>query len=136
MPSIAIDAGPIIAACDARDPHHSRVVAWLSSNRQPLVTNWLAVTEAFRLLGRDPRAARSMVDWVRRALSIDESTLLDIDRILEVMSKYESLPADLTDAALLAMCERLDIRRIATLDSDFEVYRTKSRKTLVNVLAK
>ena len=66
---------------------------------------------------------------------IDERASSDVPRILEIMEKYEDLPADLTDAALLAMCERRQIREIATFDSDFAVYRTKTRATLVNVLA-
>ena len=135
MRSIAVDAGTIVAACGPNDRHHARVVAWLAGNRLPLITCWLAIGEAFHVLGYNQTKARNMVAWAARVMQIDEQTTVDVDRIVEVMEKYRDLPADLTDAALLAMCERRGIREIATLDSDFEVYRTKTRKALVNVLA-
>ena len=136
MRNIAVDAGPIIAFCNAGDAHHGRVVDWLKANKLPMVTNWLAIGEAFHLLSDDPATARRMVAWVVRAMIVDERGSLEIPRVLEILEKYESLPADLTDAALVAMCERRKILEVASLDSDFDVYRTKSRTALVNVLAR
>ena len=52
------------------------------------------------------------------------------------MEKYEDLPADFADASLLALCERRGIETIASFDKDFDVYRTKGRKRLRNVLAR
>ena len=66
---------------------------------------------------------------------MDEDTSTDAERILEIMKKYDSLPADLADASLLAMCERRNIADIATLDTDFDIYRTKAKKPLRNVLS-
>ena len=50
------------------------------------------------------------------------------------MAKYADLPADFADAALVAMCERLGISAIATLDRDFDVYRLHDEKAFDNVL--
>ena len=64
---------------------------------------------------------------------IDRETAPDLPRIIEIMKKYSDLPADFADASLLAMCERRGIREVATLDKDFDVYRTADRKRLRNV---
>jgi uncharacterized protein len=51
------------------------------------------------------------------------------------MEKYEDLPADFADASLLALSERSGIELIATFDSDFDIYRTRTRKRLKNVFS-
>jgi predicted nucleic acid-binding protein len=124
----------MIAAVDATARDHRRVLAFLERNSAPLVTNWLAIGEAAHMLGDDRPVQRRFLAWTHRALTIDEHTSQDAERIIAIMAKYDDLPADLTDAALLAMCERRRIGHIASLDSDFDVYRTKARKALVNVL--
>jgi uncharacterized protein len=48
----------------------------------------------------------------------------DSARMRELMHKYQDLPLDLADAALVRVAEREGIGRIFTLDRrDFEVYR-------------
>ena len=50
------------------------------------------------------------------------------------MNEYENVPMDLADATLVALAEKLNIFEIATLDSDFNIYRTKENKALKNLL--
>ena len=45
----------------------------------------------------------------------------------ELMEKYRDTPMDLADATLVAAAETLNITRIFTLDSDFQVYRINGR---------
>ena len=40
---------------------------------------------------------------------------------------------DFADASLVAVCERLGIREVATLDSDFHGYRLDGKNAFVNV---
>jgi predicted nucleic acid-binding protein len=44
------------------------------------------------------------------------------------MSKYRDTPMDLADASLVAAAEALDLARVFTLDSDFQIYRWKGRR--------
>ena len=47
-------------------------------------------------------------------------------RAFELMVKYADAPMDLADASLVAMAEKLDLRRIFTMDrSDFSFYRIR-----------
>ncbi|MGH7193434.1 MAG: type II toxin-antitoxin system VapC family toxin, partial [Candidatus Saccharimonadales bacterium] len=62
-------------------------------------------------------------------------TLLDLlpnDRVRmeQLMDKYHDLPMDLADASLVALAERLGVRRIFTLDSDFLIYLLSDGSTL------
>jgi predicted nucleic acid-binding protein len=43
------------------------------------------------------------------------------------MEKYQNVPMDLADATLVATAEARRMRRIFTLDSDFQIYRLRGR---------
>ena len=134
MKSIAIDAGPLIDLFDSDGPHHDKVVALLANTTLPFVTNWLVIGEASYMLSFNLETQRDFISWACQNLELDEEVSTDSARILEIMKQCASLPADLADASLLAMCERRNIRDIATLAADFDVYRTKAKKPLRNVL--
>jgi hypothetical protein len=131
VPSIAVDAGPLIALFDGSDRRHADAVTFVQSLTRSLVTNWVVLAEVAALLPW--RFQVDFLGWVQGGVEIDVSGATDIARIIEIMNKYADLPADLADASLLAMCERLGITDVATLDKDFDVYRTADRKRLRNV---
>lgn len=131
MPSIAVDAGPLIALFKGGDNHHTDAVAFLRGNSDRLVTNLIVVTEVCSLLSR--QFVASFLEWGMGSLDIDQATAGDMPRIIEIMHKYADLPADFADASLIALCERRGLTSIATLDRDFDVYRTADRKRLRNV---
>ena len=54
----------------------------------------------------------------------------DFSRIAELNSQYADLPGNFADLSLIAISECLEISAIATLDSDFDVYRLYRKKTL------
>ena len=131
MPSIAVDAGPLVALFKGGDNHHTAAVAFLQDNSDRLVTNLIVVAEVSSLLS--PQFVASFLEWAMGSLDIDQATAQDMPRILEVMRKYADLPADFSDASLIALCERRGLASIATLDKGFDVYRTADRKRLRNV---
>ncbi len=133
MPSIALDSGPAFALFDEADRHHTRVAAWI--DRVPagaLVTNVAVLTEVCCFLG--PRA-RHFLAWVEEVVAVHEVFSQDLPRIRQVLADYEDQDVDLADASLIAMCERLRIRKVATLDvRHFAVYRTSRGKAFDLVL--
>jgi predicted nucleic acid-binding protein len=131
VPSIAADAGPLVALFKGADNYHSRAVEFVAGLRHPLVTNVVVVGEVVALLV--PRFQTDFLDWAIGALQIDRHTAADLPRIVEIMKKYADLPAEFADASLLALCERLDITMVATLDHHFDVYRTARRRHVRNV---
>ena len=90
------------------------------------------ITEVTHLLDFSPLAMADFLAWVQ-ICDIDMATNEDLPRIIKIMAKYADLPADFADASLVALCERRGIQQIATLDSDFDVYRIDGRNEFVNV---
>lgn len=135
MPSIAVDTGPLIALFNRGDRHHSRAVHFFTSPTGPLVTNLAVLTETCHMLDFARGAVIDFLSWVADAIEIENGTTQDLPRILAIIDKYADLPADFADASLLAMCERLGLDSIATLDRDFDVYRLADGRPLTNVLA-
>jgi len=122
---ILVDAGPMVALIHADDKHHERCRAALRSLNEPMVSVWPPVTEAMYLLGFSAEAQQTLLEFIERgALSILPLGLEDAPRMRELMRKYEDLPMDFADAALVRAAEREKIRRIFTLDRrDFSIYR-------------
>jgi len=125
MPTVLVDAGPLVALIDRSDPYHSACRETLATMRDPLGTVWPAFTEAMYLLRQSAEAQRSLWDM----LNVGGVRLLDLDyedcpRMRELMWKYRDVPMDLADAALVRVAERERLRRVFTIDRrDFEVYR-------------
>ena len=57
----------------------------------------------------------------------------DFSRIAELNAQYADLPGDFADLTLIVISERLNISAIATLDSDFDVYRRYRKKPFERV---
>jgi uncharacterized protein len=129
MPSVLVDAGPLVALIDRSDPHHRDCGEALAGIGDPLGTVWPAFTEAMYLLRSSARAQRALWDMLcLGGVQMLELGLDDCPRMRELMWKYRDLLMDLVDAALVwvAKCER--IRRVFTVDwRDFEIYRPYRR---------
>ena len=129
MRAVLVDAGPLIALLDRSDDHHERVAGALAEIHDPLVTVWPPIVEAMYLLSFSRRAQGALWEMLEtgalRLLPLDRS---DVSRMRELMAKYESLPMDMADAALVRVAEREGLRRILTLDRrHFGVYRLPRR---------
>jgi len=48
----------------------------------------------------------------------------EVRRMAQLMEKYRDVPMDLADAAAMAAAEQMGMRRIFSLDSDFNIYGT------------
>lgn len=122
---ILVDAGPLVAFLHRDDDHHEESVEAFRRLREPLGTVWPAVTEAMYLLGFSWRAQDALLEMIARStprlLPLDE---LDLERIRELVGRYQDLPMDLADAALVRVAEREGVRKVFTFDRrDFSVYR-------------
>jgi len=56
-------------------------------------------------------------------LRLHDLTGNEMERMAALMDKYQDQPMDLADASLVAAAERLGLKRLFTLDSDFYIYR-------------
>ena len=77
-------------------------------------------------------AQRDLLMWAHQSVEIDSATT-DLPRIAALLEKYRDMPADFADASLVALAERLNLRRVASTDRDFAVYRRLGNRTFENV---
>jgi predicted nucleic acid-binding protein len=132
VPSIVVDAGPLIALFDRNDRHHRRAIEFVRTCRSRLVTNLPVITEAAFMLRFSVEAQRDLLMWAHQAVEIDGATT-DLPRIAALLEKYRDMPADFAEVSLVALAERLNLRRVASIDRDFAVYRRLGNRTFENV---
>lgn len=120
-----VDAGPLVALIDRGDAHHERCVEALKTIRDPLITVWPAFTEAMYLLGFSWTAQHALWEMLEsEGISVASLGREDAPRMHALMQKYQDLPMDLADAALVRVSERDRLPRVFTLDrKHFRVYR-------------
>lgn len=134
MRSILIDAGPLIALFDRSDQYHERSIAFLKDYRGQLYTTWPVVTEVCYMLNFSVRVQLNFLEWIQRGgLRIVDMNQVQLPRIAALTEKFNDVPMDLADASLIVASELLDIREIASVDSDFYIYRDIRNRYLRNV---
>jgi len=122
---IFLDTGPIVAFFDASDDYHNICVEMLKGIKEPMITSWPVLTEAFYLLGFSWKAQDNLWEFLLRGgaevlpLGVGMKT-----RCRELMEKYRDLPMDLADATAVALAESQRISKVFTLDHrDFKIYK-------------
>ncbi len=130
MRNIVVDAGPMIALFDRDDTHHEQAGEFLRrAGECRLITTSLVIGEVAAMLADMPPSLFRFLDWLTTAVEVNDALREDLPRMIEIMKKYSDLPADLADVSLVALCERRGVSTVASIDSDFDVYRLpKGRK--------
>lgn len=129
MNACLIDTGPMVALFDASDQYHQKSVGFIKSYTGKLISSIASVTEAVYLLDFDKNAQIALLTWIGRgAIALQDISRSDVERVVDLFTKYRDLPMDFADGCLVAIAERLGIRDVATLDSDFTVYRLHRNK--------
>lgn len=135
MKPILLDSGPLIAIFDADDKHHHSAVNFIKKNNRPLVTTIANITEAVYVLSFSSEAQAAMLKWIAiSSIKIEPIEAEDINEICTLFQKYNNVPMDFADACIVYACDKLGTNEVATVDSDFEIYRLKGRKTFKNFL--
>ena len=135
MKRILIDSGPLIALFDSSDKYHKISVSFIKNKPYQLVTSLASVTEALHLLDFNRKAQTDCLSWIiSGAVSIEDIGLEDLIRIKELIVKYADMPMDFADACLVRLGEKYNINEVATIDSDFDIYRFNKTQTFQTVL--
>jgi predicted nucleic acid-binding protein len=135
MQNSLIDAGPIIALFDKDDKYHKPTIKFIKDFKGKLITSWPVITEVSYFLNFNINVQVDFYKWIQRnAIQIINFTQKDLDRIIELTTKYSDIPMDLADCSLIMISELLSITNIITIDSEYYIYRTKNKKMLRNLL--
>ncbi len=137
---VLVDSGPLIALFNGSDRWHAPVRGWLQANpAATLLSTWCVATEVCALLARRIHngAALDFLRWVQRGgLTLDRAADGSLTEVLRISERFASLPFDLADASIAEAATRLKIRHLLSIDADFEVYRDRAGRPLLNLLVR
>ena len=117
--ALVLDTGPILAALDIDDPHHVPCADLLGASREPLVVAGPTLIEIDDWIRKrlPLRAWHTFVEDLEsgayRLVNLEPS---DVSRAAELEQRYADLDLGFVDAAVIAICERLQEDKVATLD--------------------
>jgi predicted nucleic acid-binding protein len=116
---LIVDAGPLYAAFDADDRHHSVCRELLESHSGPLLLPTLVITEVAYLiesrLGAEAET-RFVGDLAAGIFVVHPVAANDWLRIAELVWTYRQMSLGTVDASIITLAERLREKQIATLD--------------------
>jgi len=132
--ALVLDTGPLLAAIDRRDPDHSRCSRLLEQTAETLVIPAPVLGEIDYWIYKELHvgALITLLDQIAEGTFVVENLLpADYRRVREVCNKYWDSDVGLVDAAVLAIVERLDEPKLATLDHrHFGMIRPRHVKAL------
>jgi predicted nucleic acid-binding protein len=119
MPSLAIvDANPLVAWADIREPDHARIVALLERADIHFVVGALVLVEACYMVQRrlGALAEQRLVQEIAGFFPIECPSVEDYQRMAALMFQYRDFPLGAADASIVALAERLGTDQIVTFD--------------------
>ncbi|MEO0330928.1 MAG: pilus assembly protein, partial [Bacteroidota bacterium] len=120
-----------------RDQFHTTAIEFLKSYSGRLLTTWPVVTETSHMLDFSINAQIDFLEWIRRGgIEITELNQSHIARLIELSRQFSDVPMDLADASLIVASESYGIAEIASIDSDFYIYRDIRNQFLMNIFPK
>ena len=95
---------------------------------RPAIVPGLVLAEVdWHLRKRREDMARLLKEVTLGAYAYEPVTLEDVERAAQVDKKFADLGLGIVDASIVAMAERLDVRRILTIDGGFAAVRMGKR---------
>ena len=129
MAGLLLDTGALYALADRDDKWHAQMVAALEGRPGDRVVPVTVLTEACYLLGTHLGIAaerRLIRATLEGELLLEGVILSDLERADQVLEKYSDANIGLVDATVVAIAERLGIRRVVTTDRrHFSLFRPK-----------
>ena len=116
---LLVDAGPVVAMADRRDPRHSQARQAIREERGPLVMPAQITAEVDYLMGErlGARASQAFIDDLAATrFRVECLVPRDYENVAELSRRYADLDLGLADMSLIVLAERYDCTRIATFD--------------------
>lgn len=122
---LLLDTGAFVALVDRSERRHADCVAVLERWTRPVLTTEAVLTETLYLVGPTWRAQQICLEFfLRGAFLLIPSSRRSLQRVRELMAKYQDVPMDFADATLVALGEELRTNWVFTLDRrGFMTYR-------------
>ncbi len=116
--ALVVDTGPLLASMDRGDRDYGRCRDLLRDSDEQLIVPAPVLPELYYFLQK--LSGSSSVEFLRSvesgAVLIEDLALADYARVREIMARYADARVGFVDAAVLAIVERLNEPKLATLD--------------------
>jgi len=66
-------------------------------------------------------------------LNLEVYLIQPLIEIIEMTKKYKDRPMDFADATLVIAAKRTGIKKIISIDSDFDIYRLPGKELIENI---
>ncbi len=125
MPAL-LDTGFLLAVIDADDNFHPACAAALEAEPTPLLPDVVLPELAYLILRE--LGYQTLTTFLRSVAAGElvqvKSTPQDLARAADILEKYADNRVDFVDCAIVAMAERLNLRKILTVDRrHFTIFR-------------
>lgn len=117
--ALILDSGPLYAALDRDDAAHHACRRLIDAAAEPLVVPAPVLVEVDYWIHRrlHPGVLVSLLDDIAEgAYAIEALISVDYRRVREICDRYADADVGFVDAAVLAVVERLNEPKLATLD--------------------
>ena len=117
--ALVLDTGPLYASLDRRDADHQACRRLIEAAAEPIVVPAPVLVEVDYLIHKrlHPGVLVALLDDIGDGAYLVEDLLLqDYRRARELCDRYADADIGLVDAAVLAIVERLNEPKLATLD--------------------
>lgn len=125
--ALLLDSGFLYALFDEDDRFHKAVAAVVEIEGGVAIVPDVTLVEVMFLVRRAGgiRAAIQFLEYFDTAnFQLEPLQMRDIRRARELMDTYAEVRLDFVDTCIIAIAERLDIRRVGTIDKrDFLIVR-------------
>lgn len=117
MITTVLDTGPLVAFFNAKDKHHASCAAFFSQLRGRKLLPATVLAEVSWQLEHWPRIEALFVEHVAKGFfELVNLTSDDLLRVSELITRYADFPLGAVDASVIAVAERYEVDRVATLD--------------------
>ena len=120
---LILDTGGWIYALAGYEPYASA----LRDARPAIVPSLVLAEVDWHLRKRREDMGRLLKEVTQGAYAYEPMTFDDVERAAQVDRKFGDLRLGIVDASIVALAERLDVRRILTIDADFAAVRMGKR---------
>ena len=132
--ALILDTGPLYASLDRTDADHVLCRRLIEETEEPLIipAPVLVETDYWIHVRLHPGVLVALLDDISDgAYRVEELKLEDYRRVREICDRYADFDVGFVDASVLAVVERLDEPKLATLDQrHFRVLRPRHVDTL------
>ena len=117
--ALVLDTGRILVLLDADDPAHAKCVSLIDDTVEQLVVVAPTLIEVDYWIRKrlQPEVWTIFIDDIATgAYRLEDLTADDLIRVAELEATYADLDLGMVDASVIAVCEKLGERKVATLD--------------------